>query len=382
MNSTKERRVLLLEDSEEDYLLASRMLRGTSFEITWIQSLGEAWTESARARFDAILLDLDVLDSFGLDTLDQVRTRMFDTPIVVLTGYDNDDRAIKALQLGAQDYIVKNRVTADRLLSSLRYAMERHQIDRKLRWLIRKLVAVNDRLIQTKDLALEDLRKSRELIAQMSHELRTPLGAVVAISELLTMEPLEAEAKSLTEKLFVAAQKMALVINNRLDFSRLCGRNEPEIATCSVKEIIDDVVEIVRPIAARKGVALQVSCCDGLPDVIKTDPVRLQQAILNFAHNAAKFTARGVVRVEAVVSESDLKIIVSDTGVGIPIDAQGKIFEPFKRKEQSSVARYGGSGNGLMIAKRSIELLGGKVGFSSQLGKGSSFWLTVPMCVS
>jgi signal transduction histidine kinase len=174
-------------------------------------------------------------------------------------------------------------------------------------------------------------------------------------------------------------------MNDVLDFSKLeAGRMVPDDVTCSVREIIAEVVQTVKPIADRKGLEIVPTISDSVPDAIVTDRIRLKQIILNLVHNAVKFTHKGTVGIQADIHCDDeklqhLELVVVDTGIGIAADAQEAIFLPFVQADGSTTRRYGGSGLGLAICKKSIDLLAGKIGFDSKEGEGCRFWCQIPI---
>jgi signal transduction histidine kinase len=214
----------------------------------------------------------------------------------------------------------------------------------------------------------------------MSHEIRTPLNAILGFSHLLLNGATPEQAVRLL-KIGTAGRHLLAVLNDVLDMSRMeAGRIELEDQTLDLPALLAEVIAMLDEPAQQKGVALRLDIAD-VPPLVRGDPLRLRQALLNYVSNAVKFTDYGsVVLTAQVVSRSGVDTVVLfsviDTGVGIAPDLLAQIFQPFEQADVSFARRYGGSGLGLAITRRLAELMGGEVGVQSQLGLGSTFWLT------
>jgi PAS domain S-box-containing protein len=222
-------------------------------------------------------------------------------------------------------------------------------------------------------------------LANMSHEIRTPLGAIMGFSDLV-IDP----RIGLAEKVkYVAAirrngQLLSKIINDILDFSRVeAGRLEIHAHDTSLQEILTDTRMTLGLQAQDKGIALNFSVDENLPEVIKTDPFRLRQILLNVIGNSIKFTAQGSINVKVKLVENDnglekLAFIVKDTGMGIPQNQVEKLFKPFSQAEETSNRVYGGTGLGLALTKRLSNFLGGDIVLTQNvLGKGCTFMVTI-----
>jgi signal transduction histidine kinase len=378
-------RILLVEDNENDYLLAVEQIDQRKIKITWVRTLSDALNTLAKQSFDAILLDLGLPDSSGIGTLEKICQRLGHIPIVVLTGQDDETLAKEALRRGAQDYLFKGQVSGELLARSLRYSVERHHFDVELRRANEELSATNARLRVAHEEALEANELKSQFLATISHEIRTPLSGIVSLSELILQERDEERLRDLMNLLHGSALQLERIINDVLDFSKLeAGRMVPEDVSCSVREIIAEVVQSVKPIADRKGLEIVPTISEAVPDTIVTDRIRLKQIISNLVHNAVKFTQKGTVDIQADVHWDEdksphLSLVVVDTGIGIAAEAQEAIFLPFVQADGSTTRRYGGSGLGLAICKKSVDLLAGKIGFESKEGEGCKFWCEIPI---
>jgi signal transduction histidine kinase/CheY-like chemotaxis protein/HPt (histidine-containing phosphotransfer) domain-containing protein len=223
-------------------------------------------------------------------------------------------------------------------------------------------------------------RSKQEFLANMSHELRTPLHAITGFSENLLSRQLESKQRQEVETIHKAAVHLGGIINDILDLSKLdAGKLKLEHESVAIRRLLHEVGSWLRPSAEMKGIELITECDDSVPDVIRTDGMRLKQVLLNLAGNAVKFTNTGSVTTTATLVGDNLRIEVRDTGIGIPADKIESIFEGFSQAEASTTKRFGGTGLGLAITKRLVDLMGGSVSVQSTAGQGSVFTVLLPV---
>jgi PAS domain S-box-containing protein len=234
------------------------------------------------------------------------------------------------------------------------------------------------------DRAVEAAQVKAQFLATMSHEIRTPINAVVGMSELLLQTSLDDEGREYAVTVRDSAESLLGIVNDILDFSKIeAGRMDLEAVPFSPVVAVENATDILAAAARKKGLSLSTYVAPDVPRRVVGDADRLRQVLLNLLGNAVKFTATGSVTVRAVVeqlqgTEAVLRFSVTDTGPGIAAEVADQLFEPFRQADQSTRRRFGGTGLGLSISRRIVELMGGKIGFDSSVGRGATFWFTVP----
>jgi signal transduction histidine kinase/DNA-binding response OmpR family regulator len=227
-------------------------------------------------------------------------------------------------------------------------------------------------------------RAKSEFLANMSHEIRTPMNGVLGMAELLARTDLDSRQSTFVDVIVKSGNALLTIINDILDFSKIdAGRLELDPAPAHLAEAVEDVATLVSSNVAAKDLELIVRVAPHLPTTVNMDVGRFRQIITNLVGNAVKFTERGHVLIDVSGTVdgniANLKIRVEDTGIGIPADKLDSVFQKFAQVDSSSTRRHEGTGLGLAIASRLIELMGGKIGAESEMGKGSVFWFTVPL---
>ena len=240
-------------------------------------------------------------------------------------------------------------------------------------------------LAAARDAALEGSRAKSAFLATMSHEIRTPMNGVIGLTDLLLTTELDERQRQYADGVQTAGRALLSIINDILDFSKVeAGRVELEEIDFDLVRLVEEVAELVAEPARGKDLELLAYCSPELPTALRGDPARLRQVLLNLAGNAVKFTPAGEVVVRAQLEsrandEVVVRFEVVDTGIGVPDEHRSHLFEPFSQADTSTTRQYGGTGLGLAISRQLVEAMGGEMGVSSVLGRGSTFWATVPL---
>ncbi len=230
-------------------------------------------------------------------------------------------------------------------------------------------------------------RAKSEFLANMSHEIRTPLNGILGMTELTLETHLTAEQREYLELVKLSADSLLIIINDILDFSKIeAGKLELDAEIFDIRRLLATTLKPLELRAREKGVALTWVVDSRVPDRLEGDSVRLRQVMTNLAGNAVKFTEQGSVSVGAELISSDsrtalLRLSVRDTGIGIPRNKQEIIFYAFAQADGSTTRKYGGTGLGLAVTRKIVEMMGGETSLESEPGRGSTFCVTLPFAI-
>jgi signal transduction histidine kinase len=363
---------LLIEDNPGDARLIREMLReaGTghaAVDLVHAERLATGLEQLAGDGADVVLLDLSLPDSQGLDTFAAVHAASPFVPIVVLSGLDDEGTAVRAVQEGAQDYLVKGKVDGGTILRAMRYAIERGRLEA----------------------ARRDLERQRdEFFSSLSHDLRTPVAAIkAAISVVLANEPPEMPPvlHRLLGNVDLAADELAGLIEDLLQIARLrAGRVELWRSKVDLRDVVARAVRAIEPLLAVHAQRLELAMPTESVDA-SVDVEMLGRVLRNLLANAQKYGREGgLVRIALERDAAEVSLSVTDDGPGIPHEEHERIFERFYRVRErfsnpgSTSAGPIGSGLGLAIARGLVELHGGRLSVESTPGAGSTFRVSLP----
>ena len=240
-------------------------------------------------------------------------------------------------------------------------------------------------LTEAKQAAEAAMMAKGEFLATMSHEIRTPLNGIIPMLDLLMSSRLQPDQQEILRTAYTSARQMQRIVDDILDYSKLeANKVTLETTSFNLRELLDSVIRLMEKPAESKGLRLTLQMDPAVRLAVRGDPVRLRQVLTNLLSNAVKFTERGSVTLSVTRrgegrTQHELRFEVTDTGIGIPRESADRLFRAFSQADASTTRLYGGTGLGLVICKRIVDLMGGSIGVESQPGRGSTFWFEIPL---
>jgi signal transduction histidine kinase len=364
-------RILLVEDSRSDARLLEATLQDAGihrFRLTHVERLDEALAALGDGGFDVVLLDLHLPDSQGLDTLAQLKREQPGVPVVVLTGLDDEELAVRAVQAGAQDYLPKGVVDGALLARLIRHAVERHQIG-----------------VELERARAEQIRLRDQFLTHVSHELRTPLAAMHQFLDILAdglAGALNDEQQAYIQRTLRNARQLESMVAELLDAVRAqTGKLAVTVQRVELAPLVSDAVGGFAGRAADKAIDLGAEVQPSLA-AVRADAGRVGQVLGNLLDNALKFTPEGgEVRVSALEDGEPgfARVEVADNGPGVPADVAERIFERLWQVEDDAGPSRKGLGLGLHICRELVARQGGRIWVDSRPGEGATFAFTLPL---
>ncbi|MBX9722268.1 MAG: hypothetical protein K2X81_12785, partial [Candidatus Obscuribacterales bacterium] len=257
--------------------------------------------------------------------------------------------------------------------------------------LTQRLLADQEREMSAKilDQTNHDLRRALDVksrfLSTISHEVRTPMAAIIGMTELLSTEDLGADNNLIVRNVFDSSKRLLQLLNNLLDAARMeSGDLAIENRNFPVRAVVGDIRQLIALDAGRKFLRITGNVDSQIPEYVFGDELKVRQVLLNLAHNAVKFTNAGIIDITTELitktpNISNIRFSVTDTGIGLSTADKEKLFQPFVQANDSTKRIYGGTGLGLSISKQLVELMGGNIDVSSELGSGSKFWFDIPL---
>ena len=491
---TSEHKVLLVEDNPADAVMVKLMLEETNLltcNVHHVETLGDGMKALEKDKdISAVLLDMNLPDSNGMETLETLISRFPEKNIIVLTGTNDKTMGIEAVKKGAQDFVVKEyNMDGDELAKKIRFSIERQRMLKRLeiaqkianigsweynpttkefsssgvfcrmfgfqadalfsaeeledpshpiyilnelhnevqekgeykvedtqikqqdgtnRWVmiqcytnrdVQNSLVINGVIQDITDLKqAEELKRQSEInkrsetlkekfIAGISHEMRTPMNAIYGMSNLLVQTPLNEEQLNYVSSIQKSSTLLLGIINDILEMSTIHnGKVEFDYKDMNLVSIIENLEKVMEYKTTEKDLAFDLQVDKDIPKILIGDELRLTQVLYNLVGNAIKFTERGFVKVNVDLvkrkgKDIRLKFTVRDSGIGIPDDKVDAVFDSFTRVRDKNKI-YEGTGLGLALAKNYVQLMNGKIGATSEFGKGSVFFFELPFVVS
>jgi signal transduction histidine kinase len=363
--------VLLIEgDAGDADLVRLRLVEGDfAANVSCVNRLEDGLASMIKQPPSVVLLDLNLPDSHGADTLRKVLEKASGVPVVILSGQDDEALAMKALHQGVQDYLVKDDITSSHLERAMRYAIERQA-------LIRSLEMSHQQQLEFKN----------QFLSHVSRQLRTPLTSIHQFVTILLdglAGEINPEQRYHLGTVLNSVHQLRAMIRDLLEATRAeSGKIRIEPRCITIGDLIQQAVSMMAATAKEKQVGLEVGLDSRIPFVY-ADPDRVLQVLINLIDNAIKFTpSEGSVLVKACMVEADpdkVYLSVADSGRGIGPEARGLIFERLYQDPNSVDNNRAGLGLGLFLAKQLVELHGGRIWVASEVGNGSTFSFTLPL---
>ncbi len=363
---------------------AERSLRLTQFTVDhaadvifWIERSGRVIyvNESACRLFGGTAHELESLNAYDFDTtltpdvLEHTLSQLDETETLML---ERQYRTRRGTTLPVEILLTRARFEGREVYCGFaRDVTERNR--------------AQSELARARDAAEEAAQAKGQFLANMSHEIRTPMNAVIGMTELLLKTGLTDVQRDYVETVQRSGEALLSIVNDILDFSKIeAGRLDIATGSVDLGIIVEEVAELVAPACAAKAVEVIARVAPDVPGDLQGDRMHIQQILLNLAGNAAKFTDAGEVVVSAeALRETDgivtVRLSVRDTGIGIDPSKHAAIFDSFAQADSGTSRRFGGTGLGLTISRRLAQLMGGSIGLDSEEGKGSTFWVDLPL---
>lgn len=366
-------KLLLVDDRPENLTALQAVLDDLGAEIVLAHSGNEALSKVLKQEFAVVLLDVQMpgMDGFEVAELMRSNEKTRKIPIIFVTAISKEQQYVfKGYESGAVDYLFK--------------PLEPVVVQGKVRIFIELFQALKASEMAQQAAEAANIAKS-QFLATMSHEVRTPLNGVIGMNEMLKSTELDYEQNKYVELTRHAAESLLAMLNDVLDFSKIeDGKLTLEEIDFDLRSHIEKMVDIVSPQMLQRGVECISYIPPEVPTYLRGDPTRIRQMVLNLLSNAVKFTDQGTVTVQVELEseterEASLRIMVSDTGIGIPKDCQEQIFQSFVQADASTTRKYGGTGLGLSICRQIIHAMGGEIGVESEEGEGATFWLRLTL---
>jgi len=380
--------ILIVDDRTDNLVTLESIILNDELNIIKAMSGNEALAVMLEHDISLVLLDVNMPGMDGFETAELMRgsERTKSIPIIFITATNSQPKQIfRGYETGAVDYLYKpldRKILQNKIRAYIDFFKQKHTLQVTTKQLQKTIeeVAKAQRAAEEANLA------KSSFLASMSHEIRTPLNGIIGMTDLILMDnniP-DQYVEHLTD-IKQSSESLLEIINEILDISKIeADKLEIETIEFSLRGVIEKVIRLLSVKTFQSKLKFLCLHPANMPDRVIGDPTRLRQVLINLLGNAIKFTNEGAITltIEVLESRADhvfLKFIVKDTGIGIPSDKIEVLFESYQQADSSTSRNYGGTGLGLTISKRLVEMMGGKIGAESHFGKGSTFYFTLPL---
>jgi len=366
MNAGKQ--ILVVEDEVITGMAIKKMLQNLGYNVPVVVTSGEEAIKKVKEnKPDLVLMDIHLFGEMdGIEAASRIHS-FSDIPVIYLTAF-SDEKTLERAKI-TEPYAYMIKPLKDRELQiNIEIAFFKHKIE--------KMSLENEALLQAK-------KTKSEFMMAMTHELRTPLNSIIGFSELLKKKDF-GELNKIQEKyvdnIHLSGKNLLMIINDILDLSKVeAGKIDLSIERISIVDVINESIAIIKDINTQKKIQVFTEIDPEL-DLIKADRNRIRQVLYNLLSNAMKFSKpQGSVTVTARKEGDMAQISVSDTGIGIKEENIGRLFKEFEQSDRGTSRHFGGTGLGLVISKKFIELHSGSIWVRSKYGEGSTFYFTLPL---
>lgn len=388
IDEKKKFNILIVDDREENLLTLEGILDNPELNIIKAASGNEALGLLLEHEISMILLDVQMPEMDGFETAEIIRSneKTKYIPIIFVTAISKQRECVfKGYKTGAIDYLYKPldlEILQSKIAAYIEFFKQKFEVEQTKKELEKTIIELN----KAKQITEEATLAKSSFLANMSHEIRTPLNGIIGMADLALMD--ENNTESQTERLNdikQSGESLLDIINEILDISKIeANKLVLEKIEFNTRDLIKKIEKLLSVKTFRKELEFTTNISSDMPDILIGDPLRIRQILINLAGNAIKFTNKGSVSINVKLlkkEKNNLKIefSVEDTGIGISKEKIAYLFESYSQAEKSTTRKHGGTGLGLTISKKLVEMMDGTIEVESEIGKGSKFYFIIEL---